>query len=181
MIFFSESDFCTSITSCRFFNPGMKMFQNFHLNILEYSRLFICDCNAIESEYSRYNQLMRDVQLEYSYRINYGGIPCVHNVLFYVPLCYLLFSMTDLYRGKIGRGVSKFDSALWEINSVVLKLSASLHQLCVLWEHQRCLSLRNYFFCLHFKMPIKNFLQKYNCSWLCEKYNEELEWIISFE
>ena len=33
--------------------------------------------------------------------IEYGGIPCVHNVLFYVPLCYLLFSMTDLYPGQI--------------------------------------------------------------------------------
>ena len=33
--------------------------------------------------------------------IEYGGIPCVHNVLFYVPLCYLLFSMIDLYRGQI--------------------------------------------------------------------------------
>ena len=33
--------------------------------------------------------------------IDYGGIPCVHNVLFYVPLCYLLFSMTDLYPGQI--------------------------------------------------------------------------------
>ena len=63
--------------------------------------------------------------------IEYGGIPCVHNVLFYVPLCYLLFSMTDLYRGQICRGVSKFDSALWEINSVVLILSARLHQLCM--------------------------------------------------
>ena len=33
--------------------------------------------------------------------IEYGGIPCVHNVLFYVPLCYLLFSMTDLYPEQI--------------------------------------------------------------------------------
>ena len=103
--------------------------------------------------------------------IEYGGIPSVHVVLFYVPVCYLLFSMTDLYPGQICRGVSKLDSALWEINSVVLILSARLHQFCVLWEHQRCLSLRNYFFPLCFKMPIKSFPQKYNCSWQCEKYN----------
>ena len=40
--------------------------------------------------------------------------------------------MTDFYRGQISTGVSKLDSALWEINSVVLILSARLHQLCVL-------------------------------------------------
>ena len=37
----------------------------------------------------------------YNIHIEYGGIPCIHNVLFYVPLCYLLFSMTDLNRGQI--------------------------------------------------------------------------------
>ena len=63
--------------------------------------------------------------------------------------------MTDLYCGQICRGVSKFNSALWEINSVVLILSARLHQLCVLREHQRCLSLRNYFFVCILKSLLK--------------------------
>ena len=56
----------------------------------------------------------------------------INELFCYVPVCYLLFSMTDLYHGQICRGVSKFDSALWEINSVILILSARLHQLCVL-------------------------------------------------
>ena len=63
-------------------------------------------------------------------------------------LCvYSLFSMTDLYHGHgclqrahflfvlecplSGLGFSEFDSVLWEINGVVLILSARLHQVCV--------------------------------------------------
>ena len=76
---------------------------------------------------------MRDECVTYNWNIHieYGEIPSVHNVLSYVPVRYLLFSVTGLYRGQICRGVSKFDSVLWEINSVVLILSARLHQLCV--------------------------------------------------
>ena len=76
---------------------------------------------------------MHDKCVTYNWNIHieYGEIPSVHNVLFYVPVRYLLFVMTGLYRGQICRGVSKFDSVLWEINSVVLILSARLHQHCV--------------------------------------------------
>ena len=60
------------------------------------------------------------VTYNWNIHIEYGEIPSVHNVLFYVPVGHLLFIMTGLYLGQICRGVSKFDSILWEINSVVL-------------------------------------------------------------
>ena len=63
----------------------MKMFQDLHLNILEYFRLEYVIAMLWNHRVFKVHS-MHDVQLEYSYRI-YGGIPSVHNVLFYVPVC----------------------------------------------------------------------------------------------
>ena len=38
----------------------------------------------------------------------------------FIMFCYLLFSMTDLYRGQICRGFSKFDSALDEVEHDIM-------------------------------------------------------------